>query len=236
MLVAGPRVALVLVVERFGMDAMPDKPGCDWTAEERQRARDWVCEREQLEWLYAIARAYFPNERPEAVWNEFFARGKHEGTGKDPPRSRFDRTFDGFDPGKGSPFWSYVRMRFSFFCLERLGVIGREQDRDISLDETGDEDNEPRISAVARDDTFEEVCRRELRQAILECWLELRPELHAIFALRYFSDEMTYMSDNELSIAAVARVLRISESLAKVRLYRARLLMRECLKRKGFEP
>jgi hypothetical protein len=51
-------------------------PGKDWTEEQRHRVADWVTEKEQLEHLYNSARAYFPREKPEAVWNEFFASEK----------------------------------------------------------------------------------------------------------------------------------------------------------------
>lgn len=218
------------------MDAISNKAGSEWTAEERQRVRAWVCESEQLDQLYASARAYFPREPAEGVWNEFFGSRKHQGAGEDPAKSRFDLTIEGFDAGKGKAFWSYLRMRFSFFCMERLGVIRRDDDRTKSPDETDKESGEPLVLVVAPNDTFSEVRLRELRQAIIDCWLGLPPDAQAIFALRYFSANITYMSDEELEIEAVARILEITKNAAKVRLFRARLLMKECLKRKDQEP
>ena len=44
------------------MDKIFSKAGADWTDEESHRAREWVCEPEQLTDLHAIAGAYFHKE------------------------------------------------------------------------------------------------------------------------------------------------------------------------------
>jgi RNA polymerase sigma factor (sigma-70 family) len=218
------------------MGEIPDRPGSEWTAEERQRVREWVCRPEQLDRLHAIEGAFLAEERRGEAWSAFLASGKIPEQGKDFPQSAFDRTIDRFEPSRGASFWSYLRMRFSWFCRDRLRSIRGRQARHDSLDDTDEETGESRIAAQASDDTFDQVHQREVRQAILDCWLELPSELHVIFALRYLWDGGAYISEDERSIRDIAQTLSTSESLAKVRLYRARLLMKDCLKKRDIEP
>lgn len=212
------------------MKAIFRKKGSDWTAEERQRVREKICERNHLDRLYAIAKRRFPQE-PEGIWNEFFASDKIGEAGTLPPKSRFDLTIDHYDREKGRFFWSYLKMRFAFFCRERHNMVHL-----LPLDD--DQGGRPPVEdpgPTPDGDLQIKESIQERREAILDCWNQLPPDYKNVFALRYLSEERPYIRDEERAIEEIARVLGISENLVRVRLYRARLEMKECLEQKGIE-
>jgi RNA polymerase sigma-70 factor, ECF subfamily len=85
---------------------------------------------------------------------------------------------------------------------------------------TGDADFMPRDFADWREDPFESMERTEIREAVNQALNHLPPIYRQIFILR---------DVEELTVSECAEVLGIKPETVKVRLHRARLMMREKL-------
>lgn len=142
-----------------------------------------------------------------------------------------------------SPFWPYLSFCFVRFCWRKQKGINKTRQLEqpmptvVGPDGGTMEIDPPDPNAIQPGKALErEEDLEGWRKAIIQCWEKLPRGSQEAFALRYLSDDRTYISDDEHAIKEIAQSLAIREGAAKVRLHRALLELRECLTRKGHKP
>jgi RNA polymerase sigma factor (sigma-70 family) len=157
----------------------------------------------------------------EDTWGNFDLPREDEAG--NPMPSRLDTTLERYDPGQGS-FWPWLLGGLGYFCREERRRLRRRQDREIPLTvETGE--GEVIEWDMADDDPYGDplqvLVRKEVREILLGCLRQLSPEYQVVIRLHYYDG---------WSVAKIAAELQIGESLVKVRLFRARQRLRDCLR------
>ena len=86
----------------------------------------------------------------------------------------------------------------------------------------------------APQDVVKNLEMEELRASIRDCWEKLPVKYQNVFKLRFFDADLIFDSAKPTSL--ISSILGISEGLVKYRLFHARLLIKRCLIKKGFQP
>lgn len=203
-----------------------DKPGRKWTPEERIRVKVWLHEDRQLGYLLFFALRHLGHgatvEDAEETWGEFYVK-------------RLDASIDNYDPAKGRRFWNWLLFCFERFCHKKGKSIRKKRKREVPLETKSADEEVERLRVELVDegpsvDPEEALEEQEellaVRQAMWKCMSELKPLYHTVVVIYYFEEK---------SVAEIAEELGISESTVKVRLYRARHQLAECLQQEGWE-
>jgi RNA polymerase sigma factor (sigma-70 family) len=190
------------------------KPGREWTSGEKTRVKTWLNEDPQLYYLLVFALHHLgagaQSADAEDVWQDFC-------------ETRLSRIMNNYDHEKGRRFWNWL-----LFCFERYCHDGGEQNRkrrksEIPLiQET--KDGELLVLEIVDEhpdsNPEEQFAQKEKWRIVQECLRSL-PEGHYTVVVRFYFEG--------LSVKAIALILQISEALVKVRLFRARRRVAQCL-------
>jgi RNA polymerase sigma factor (sigma-70 family) len=195
--------------------AVLSRPGLSWTPAEIDAVCNWLFElpryRQLLFWGLRILGPYAVAEDAEDAVAEFF-------------QQRLRQVMRRFDPAK-APFWHYLLVCFQRFC-QRLR-IGLEKRRPPMLTlvrlENVAEEASPELIVDSRFDLQRGVEGKELADSVRRGLKVLPPQFSSVLVLSYQGK----------TTAQIARRLGISETNAKVRLFRARRLLRELIRENG---
>lgn len=208
-----------------------DKPGGEWADTERDRIIEWLFEDEQLKRFLSIGLMRLRRLAHQATyqdaqdaWHDFYEkRLKKVIQNYDPQKNRHEK--------KEERFPSFLLFCFKRFCNKAGEKLRKYYNRNQSLDKLKDNQgstkgtiDEPKLVDKPRE-LQKIVPSRSRYEAFSECRNKLTPALQEAVTLYY---------DEGLSIKEVAEELGITEGAVKVRLYRARLLLNKCMKRKGW--
>ena len=186
-----------------------DKPGRDWTPEERVKVVVWLNSNPQLQYLRLVAsRRLGSKSKPEDAedaWHEFCVK-------------RLNRVIDNYDPAEGRRFWDYLLYCFRRFCDPKREKIERRTEVQLPVSEDGELEFE---FADQNEDVERSAEQNEQRLHILRCVNKLPADLREVVNLRHFM---------ELSVKETAKTLGISEALVKQRAFRAREKLRRWLR------
>jgi RNA polymerase sigma factor (sigma-70 family) len=212
------------IVESPDIQRIFDKPGRDWTPEERIRVKVWLHEDQQLGYLLRFALRHLGHEATpedaEDAWGDFYAK-------------RLDAVINNYDPAEGRRFWNWLLFCFERFCHRKGQEIRRQHSREAPLKkQTAGEEGERielelvnEVPGVDPQAVLQEQ-RLAVRRSVWKCMSELTPSYHIVVVMHYFEEK---------SVAEIVEELDISESNVKVRLYRARQQLNECLLKEAAE-
>lgn len=206
------------IVEPEELRPIFDKRGDLWTPAEIERVCGWLFESPQLPYLLFVALCHLGQgataEDAEEAWAEFCAK-------------RLLSVINTYDPSKGRRFWNYLLVCFKNFCHDEGPKIRRRRQREVSLPESvqtkHDDYLELEFVDERADDPLEAMILNERQLVVLPFVGALPPHYRKVIVMHYFEEK---------SVKEIAQKLDISESCVKVRLHRARLLLRECLVKK----
>jgi RNA polymerase sigma factor (sigma-70 family) len=180
-----------------------EKPGPNWSEDERDWVITWLNIEPQLTELRALALRHLGTpanwQDAEDTWNDFALRN-------------LDRVIACFDPTQATGgFRGYLLISFKRYCWERGKKI---RNRPQSLPD----------AVLAELDEVQFVGADDCLQA---CLNRLPQEYREVVTLCYFDG---------YSMEEISQKLGISVALAKVRLFRARQMLKKCLVEKGIRP
>lgn len=182
------------------------KPGRDWTAGERLCVKVWLNTPPLIGRLVRRTALYLgvnaSEEDAEDTWASFCL-------------TELDKTIDWYDPAR-APFFPFLLMRLRQFCSDARARIAKR--REEPLESRTQDGDVHELVVVDPDDDPEQrlVGQISLRQ----CLAALGPEMLAVVVRRCFQGQ---------SVRETARDLGISEALVKIRLFRAKRRLRECM-------
>lgn len=198
-----------------GIKAIFDRPGQAWSNEERKIICKWLFEDRNRDYLLGFASSKIGiaegAEHAEDALSDFFLN---------------IRPFIyHYDPARGKHFWNYL-----LFCLERhcykYSKKIRNRRKYEQLTKKGAVEQiefvEPERSTKTTPET--ELMMKELVKTLNKCIQNLLPKYGKVFELK---------DAEELSIEEISVKLAISISNVRVRLHRARIMLKECLQREG---
>lgn len=199
-----------------------DKPGRQWSPEERLRVIEWLHESPQHSYLMTSARRHLgpaaAREDEEDLWQGFCLKG-------------LNAVIVSYDPAEGARFWGYLLVCFMRLCWEEGKKIRKRSPVDQPWPEMVTEDGD-RIEVEFADphlysDPYSVAELNELLGILNQCINELPWPYRQVILLHYFEEQ---------SIKEIAEKFKISDSLVKIRLFRARQNLRVCLRKKGWMP
>lgn len=198
-----------------------DKPGREWTEDERTRVKEWLNSPPQIFYLWLLALRHLGSgatmEEAEDAWSEFCVK-------------ELDRVIDSYKPGieGGLRFWGYLEFCFKRFCWKEGKKIRKRRKHEIQLELTVETDDGETIEIEIVDirslSPEEKLLLDERRLLVQRCINKLPPEHREVILMHYFE---------ELSVSEIAVVLGTSVSNVKVRLHRARQKIARCLQKEG---
>jgi RNA polymerase sigma factor (sigma-70 family) len=208
------------IVEPPDISVIFAKPGRGWSPEERIRVIQWLHEPPQFRYLRTFAKRHLgpPATEDDAqdAWQEFCAKELHS-------------VIQSYNPAKGVRFWGYLLVCLKRFCWAEGERIRRRRQQEQPPPEVETADGSRIELEFADPDPYTNPEKalelKELRELLTQCINELPFPLRQVFVLYYFQ---------EWPIKEIANHLKISEALAKVRLFRARQKLRDCLRKKGW--
>lgn len=189
------------------IDAVFDKPGRDWTFEERENVVIWLNSEPQRSYLLLFAKRQLgcsaKLEDAEDTCQEFYVK-------------RFNVVIDRSDPARGARFWTYLLFCFGRFCHAQLR-------RKPAISKVVVPGEPIEFELVDRNENVERAAeQKEMLLHLLTCINKL-PETHKkIILLRGFEQQ---------TVEEVANELGISHENVRVRLHRARMKLAKCLRR-----
>jgi RNA polymerase sigma factor (sigma-70 family) len=191
-----------------------DKPGVAWSRAERAMVMTWLNVPPQLPRLVRIAGLNLgygstPQDAEEA-WQTFCVRD-------------LGKTIDYYDPARGKRFLSYLSMRLAQVCWEQGALIRKRGAVFTPLDDDQGRRDAASSGPPAVGASPEVALVRE------ESYARLRAEVSALPAIYRVVVELCYFEDQ--SISEIMQALDLRESAVKVRLFRARQLLRDSLER-----
>lgn len=195
------------------------KPGRAWTLDERDRVKTWLNSEPQLADMRAFALRHLgptgTRQDAEDCWGDYNAKGE------------LDKVIARYEPAKGM-FPSYLYLCFKQYCW-RWGQAEARQPLGRPRAEPPRDDDGESLEIVFVDDRSpaDDAQRRERYAGLNDCIERLPPDFRIVVTLHYFEG---------YSVAEIANKEGISESLVKVRLFRARQELRKCLENKGIKP
>lgn len=216
-----------------------EKPGRDWTPNDRTRVRDWLWQ--------------IPQEVPETVWEApqlgallrftFYQLRKFvkKLTSEDAEdmcleffTKRIDSVMDTYDPTKGT-FWTYLLQCLRWFCLDEKKKVWKHQQREIALDELGEgEKGEPIASRFPSSqptphEEFESAEEYRIVREWVNALLPEYPNYHKVIWMRYFEGK---------KLIEIAKELDVQYEKIKTWHYRAKQLLKqleEYLRKEGLD-
>lgn len=206
-------------IPRKNVEKTFSKPGQYWTSEEFDEVYRWLFQHEQLTYLLVFALYYLGQgadfrDAEDALVDFYIKR-----------LELIVRLH--YDPEKGR-FWNYLLRCFGRYCqargkdlrkrrarekLQKIVYISAENDEAVELELT---DND------SADDPHVMVEQEEMRTFVQDRVNELEPKYRSVITMFYFKEK---------SISQIASELRISESNVKVRLLRARRMLKDSLQK-----
>lgn len=214
------------IVELPDIKRILDKPGRDWTPEERryvklwlQEEKVWLPENQQPGHLLFFALRHLGHratmEDAEDAWEDFYVE-------------RFDALIDHYDPAKGT-FWGYLLVSFKYFCWDEAKK--RKREPPLKTETRGEEGERVVLELVDEDASVnpqKELERRDFLEALNGCLETLgNPNHQAVFVLR----DMQNLSEQETATA-----LDAPQGSIKGWLHRARHQLKQCLEKRGWIP
>lgn len=217
------------------IEAIWAKPGSNWTPEERDRVKNWLNSEPQLRQMQTLALKHLGQD---AAWEDAEdCWGDYNGPPDDepPPTAELvrecpiQRAIDSYDPAKGE-FRAYLRLCFKQFCWRRAQRRAKSPLGGRRAEPPGDEEGEQFEWGLTDDRTPGPEAATESRESyagLTDCLNGLPAQFKRVVTLHYFEG---------YSLAEIANKEGISEELVKVRLFRARQMLKKCLERKGVRP
>ena len=211
------------ITEPPDIERIFDAPGREWRPEERIRVCAWLFEDRQLRYLLVFASRHLGHgataEDAENAWGEFCLK-------------RLDSVINSYDPAKGLRFWEYLLFCFKQFCWDEGEKIRKRRQREEPLierveTEEGEFTELQIVDGDPKSNPEEAVLQKEEQLVVRKCVNELPLPYRQVVMMRYFE---------EMTVRDIAGVLGISVSNVKVRLFRARLQLAECLQKEGLAP
>jgi RNA polymerase sigma factor (sigma-70 family) len=203
-------------IGRLSSQVILGKPGLSWTVEEIEAVCGWLFERAQYRhmqyWGMRFLGSYAVAEDVEDAIAEFLEQ-------------KLPGVIQSFDPGK-STFLTYIVACLRQFCSRIRVNLEKRQVPSISLVHEGEQrfENSPELIIDSRFDLHRSLEDKQQAEAIQRALKVLPPQFSSVIVLHYFQGKST---------AEMAREFGISETNAKVRLFRARHLLSELIHGEG---
>lgn len=189
-----------------------DKPGATWTPDELLCVVDWLNRRRQLVRLlrhcaHSLGRGTTAQDA-EDLWRDYCVR-------------RLDRIITLYDSAKGRRFPSYLQLCLARDCRKQRVRLLKRGRREVPPNRIGQDGEEYEIEAVdTGPDPERTAAEREERRSLLECIARMPAAFREVVVRHHLRDE---------SVREISHALGISEGIVKVRLFRGRLWLRDCL-------
>jgi len=182
------------------------KPGCEWTKEEDECVQDWLNSEPQLTQLRVFALRHLtagsPWQDAEDAWGDFNARG-------------LKGVVKSFDPGEAqSGFPGYL-----FVCFKRF-IWKRRKPLPVSEPRPNQDDDAIELIASTESTPLQIAQLRDRLEQVNRGLNALPSKFRTVLTLHYLDG---------YSCTAIAEKLNISINLVKVRLFRARQILKEIL-------
>ena len=192
-----------------------DKPGRTWTPEERTRVQKWLLESPQLKKLLVFALHYLGQVATAAdaedAWYNFYSK-------------RLNMQINLYDPARGRRFWNFLLFCFQRSCADEREKLNKWNQRTEPLErevQTRTGETFELDWLVMEDDGPETVAEQKAMWLILHrCMDDLSSSYKSAIVLHYFEEK---------SLTKIAVTLGLTETNVKMRLYRARQKLAECL-------
>lgn len=199
-----------------------DRPGQQWSETERKRVQEWLHETACLKKLLGFALFHLGPAAvaadAEDTWMNFCAK-------------RLEQHILLYDPARGRRFWNFLLFCFQRYCWEEKEKLKKRAAQEARL-EIQFETPAGEVIEWERADPSEEsdlphfIEKKALFDALYKCLDELPSPYQTVIRLYYFAEE---------TLTKIAAMLQITLSNVKIRLYRARQKLEECLREQGVE-
>lgn len=192
-----------------------DKPGRKWSPNEKLVIKTWLNVEPQLSYLLGFIfrrlRASTNEQDAEEAWQDFCV-----------PEKDLDWVIKSYDPSEGRRFWNYL-----LFWLDRYSWRRNQRNQRRHPGAMQEEFDESKHTdrRLARSPE-QEAEAREAGAVLLRCLEIMNDNDRLILEKRYLEEK---------SISEIAKELGIREEVLKVRLHRAKLKLREYLRREGVD-
>lgn len=198
-------------VGRLSPEAILARPGSTWTQVECEAIYDWLLEpyryRQLLFWTMRFLGQYATREDAEDAVADFLLK-------------QISPIVQRFTPDRSS-FWAFLTVCLRQFCS---GVRRQAPTLSLIKDEEEALENSPELIVDSRFDIHRTLEDKESAEALRHAIKILPQDYSSVIVLHYFQGK---------KIETMALELGISETAAKVRLFRARKLLSELLKGRG---
>lgn len=205
-----------------------DKPGRNWTPEERAAVKIWLNTPPQLGQILRFTAMHLgagtTAEDAESTWNEFNV-------------SELNYTIDTYDPEKGKRFQSWLRLRLSQVCWRDGKRIRQRQQREVPIEAENADGDVIEIEradphAVTEGDIVSGLDIEGVGPSVNGCLSRLRakhPLWYEVIVRTYFQ---------EMSDRAIADELSVKEGYVRQCRFRGLRSLKRCLRDRGvaWEP
>jgi RNA polymerase sigma factor (sigma-70 family) len=195
--------------ERLSPEMILARQGATWNQAEREIVFNWLLQpdryRQLLFWASRFLGQYATPEDGEDAVGDFLLK-------------QINSVVQRFDPSRAS-FWSFLISCLWQFCygLQRKAPA-------LSLVKSRDEETNLELIIDSRVDIHRVLENKEVAAELRQAIKGLPKQSYNVIILRFFQGK---------KFKAIAKELGIKESAAKVRLFRARQLLAEHIKRPG---
>lgn len=209
------------IVEPPDIERIFDKPGREWTEDERNRVKEWLNSPPQIFYLRLLALRHLGRgatiEDAEDAWSEFNVK-------------ELDRVIDSYEPGieGGLRFWAYLELCLKRFCWKEGKRIREHRSHESPLEsqveiEAG-ETIEFEIKDIHTLSPEDQLLLKERVRILQQCLNKLSGEDRRVILMHHI---------DELSFSKIAESLGGSSGALKTRCCRARQEMALCLRKEG---
>lgn len=199
-----------------------DRPGQEWSKEEQKQVQVWLHETPQLKRLLGFALSHLGPAASladaEDAWENFYTK-------------RMQKHIQLYDPARGRRFWNFLLFCFQRYCWEEKEKLKKQRENETSLDRqletsSGEVIELERMDPSEASDPANRAEKNFLWEALYQCLDELPPLQRSIILLYYFAGE---------AATQIAETLKLTLANVKVKLFRARQTLEDCLRQRGVE-
>jgi RNA polymerase sigma factor (sigma-70 family) len=190
-----------------------DKPGPEWTPDERTAVLVWLNTSPQLRyWLGHTAKHLGWGTRADDAEDTWFGFNAHH----------MDYTIEHYDPDRGRRFPSFLRMRLEQVCWRQGDKIRARREQPLERENEAGESIQIEVAdpnAPTESELLRGIDTASTSVSLARCLQTLRPGLQRVILL-----ELEGNGDRE-----IAQELRITEQNVRIRRFRAIRDLRKCL-------
>lgn len=199
-----------------------DRPGRQWSEAEQECVQVWLNETPQLKKLLGVALSHLGPAAiaadAEDAWKNFYVK-------------RMQKHIRLYDPARGRRFWNFLLFCFQRYCWDEKARLEKRRKNETTLNHqvqtsTGEVIELERPDPSEASNVPQRIEKKLLFEALYQCLDQLPPLHQSVVLLHYFAEE---------TLTKISVTLKLTLANVKVRLYRARQKLKECLGERGME-